>query len=59
MPEQQTVNPGVVTFVVVRCVCGKPQPFSAPLGVTVRFYCSDRGCYRHKFEQVVTLSSTR
>lgn len=48
-----TVNPGVTTFVVVRCPCGHPQNFSAPVGVSVRFYCTDRGCYRHKFEQEI------
>lgn len=51
MTTSTTVNPGVVSFVVVRCPCGKPQNFSAPAGVTVRFYCNDRGCYHHGFEQ--------
>lgn len=51
--SSQTVNPGVVMFVVVRCVDGHMQRFTVPVGVTVRFYCVDRGCYRHGFEQEV------
>ena len=42
----QTVNPGVVMFVRLRCVCGKTQPIEAPTGVTIRFWCSDRRCER-------------
>ena len=42
----QTVNPGVVMFVVVRCKCSKPQNFEVPVGVTVRFFCNDRRCER-------------
>lgn len=46
MTTSTTVNPGVVSFVVLRCKCGKPQPIEAPAGVTIRFWCNDRRCER-------------
>lgn len=42
----QTINPGVVMFVIVRCQCGKPQGPSASVGAHLQFWCNDRGCGR-------------
>lgn len=42
----QTVNPGVTTFIVIRCICGKPQGPAVEIGARVQFTCSDRGCKR-------------
>lgn len=49
----QTVNPGVVMFVVVRCVaCNKPQDIEAPYGVTIRFNCTSRQCRGGRWQTV-------
>lgn len=46
MTTSTTVNPGVVTFVIIRCTCGKTQGPSASVGSHLTFWCNDRGCGR-------------
>lgn len=49
----QTVNAGVVSFVVVRCGwCGAPQPTEAEAGVTIRINCQSRKCRGGRWQTI-------